>query len=175
MNSETLEEIYELIHIFKNHFYLNFIEIFGLNSSFYGSNKEKVIAVCALCTRLLEQLVEEKYQLLYKNADHDGHIDILEQLEEYLKFVRDFISRNISIVYDHLYVPDWNQVAEQNYLNQLTGSGEMHTDQDNEDADPYLDYYDDEDLYDYENERISAGQHTAGIQNWLDEAGDLPF
>ncbi|ABQ06546.1 restriction endonuclease [Flavobacterium johnsoniae] len=172
----TLEEIYQLIHLFKNHFELNFIQNFDRNANCYGRYKVLVAEVILLCIRLLEQEVEAKYQLLYKNVYHDGHVDILEQLEEYTKFFRDFVSEQIVVGFDFLYKQDWNVVAEQNYLNQLSSGREFETEQDFADDYQQMDYYEDEDYdYDFETEKISAEEWLVKIPVREIEPDDLPF
>ncbi|KAF2508717.1 hypothetical protein EYY60_16480 [Flavobacterium zhairuonense] len=172
-----LEEIYELVHLFKNHFDLIFIQKFDRNSNYYGKHKELVIEVRMLCARLLEHEVEDKYQKLYKNINQDGHVDLLEQLNDYFKFVRDLISEDIEVVYDHLYIQDWNVVAEQNYLDQLAIGRVIEIEEDFDGNYPYVGYYEDEDQYDYdfEKERVSVRQTAIEIQEWEIEPDDLPF
>lgn len=176
LSCEILEEVYELIFLFKNHFDQNFKLKFHSNSEFYGKYKTLIKEVYILCEKLLHEEIEVQYNFLYKNRNQDGHEDVLEQLDDHFKFVNDYMFEKLNIDYSYLFTPNWNEIAEQNYSNYLSIGNETGLAYPDEDQYPqYIDYLEDDyyDDYDYEREKLFAVEVTDPFDDV--EPDDLPF
>jgi DNA polymerase III delta prime subunit len=175
LSCQTLEELYELVFLFSNHFGLNFKHRFNNNSVEYGRFKNLIKEVYELCENLLIEEIDLQYKNLSINMDTDAHLDVIEKIESYINFIKEQMFNKFNINYETLINPNWNEIAEQNHSNFL--SSEMGLDINSENEDYNSDFYnyeeyEDED-YDFDKEKINSWQIIKEYD--IIEDDDLPF
>lgn len=171
LSCKSLEELYELVFLFSNHFELNFKNRFNYNSTDYGRFKNLIKEVYELCEDLLVQEIDSQYNYLSTNKDIDEYIDVIEKIESYINFIKEQMFDNFKVNFEILINPNWNEIAEQNHSNFLSYGNEFYLDSDIESND--LDYYSYEEDYDFEKEKINSSQ-VINEYNIIEE-DDLPF
>lgn len=172
LSCESLEELYEKINLFRNHYDLNFKDKFSTNSFFYGRYKSLVKEVKLLCQNLFIQEIDLQYDYLKKNIAKDEHLDVLNKLNDYLDFVKNDMFDSFEIDFQMFLNQDWNEIAELNYTNYLLKTEEIEY-QWNDDYYNEQFYYEDE--YDMEMEKSKSTQLAYKVNFDFDEHNDLPF
>lgn len=175
LSCQTLEELYELVFLFSNHFDIKFKQRFSNNSVEYGRYKNSIKEVRELCQTLLIEEINSQYKHLSINIYADEHLDVIQKTESYINFIKEQMFDKFNINYETLTNPNWNEIAEQNHSNFL--SSEMGLDINSENEDYNSDFYNYEEYddydFDFEKEKINSRQIINEYNIFEDD--DLPF
>lgn len=171
LSCEHLEDLYDIIFLFKNHYDFNFINKFDKNSLDYCCNKEVILEIYNECITLLNQEVDRSYNFLNTNIDVGAYQDVSEKLEEYIMFIKNQMFTEFDIDLSILKNKNWDEIAENNYSDFLTldkTSSNYYEEEENIDVNYELNYDYDEDYYNYDEEKRSFYATEISLD-------DLPF
>lgn len=170
LNCQNLEEIYEVVFLFRNHFALGFKEKFNENSNIYGRFKDSITKTYQLCNNLMSEEIEDQYQYLSGNSIINEHFDVIEKIESYIYFIREEMFENFTVNFEIINNRDWNEIAEQNSVNVLSFEEQL---EDNIDQDIYDSEMYGYEEYDFDSEKINSSQAVSDFD--LNSDDDYPF
>jgi len=173
LSCQILEELYELVFLFNNHFGINFKETFNTRSKYYGRYKVLIKEVYFFCEHLMMREVDSQYEYLSRNMDVDEHLDVIEKIESYLNFINERMFDNFKINYEILLSPNWNEIAELNYSNYLSYEKDMDLESRDIGFNQDFYYYDDYDDYDLEEEKVKSFKNIETFGEF--DNNDFPF
>ena len=169
LSCQTIEEIIELVDLFRNHYGYNLPLIFENNSSFYGLHKLSIKKIYEHCVDIFSNEIDHQYNVLMKNVDINLHYDTFQRIDHFHQYFVEYIFFNFSYDYSLIKEPQWEQIAETNYSDHLTFGSPDDYDSYHEEHDEY--YYDEyEDDYNFEEERQVFNYRLIDIRH-----DDLPF
>lgn len=171
LNCYILAEAYDIINLFKNNLNLDFTtKSSPLSKGVYSHYKE-----------LLYEEIELQYNFLFNsNIYENEHLDVIERIENHIKFIRSTLLLDFTIDYDILLENNWNEIALRNKTDPTISLSKKHSIEEESIHD--FNYYDfDYDFdydyeYDYEYEYYNKQPITNKTidleEGFLD---DLPF
>lgn len=179
LSCSDLEDLYETIVLFKNHYGISFKHKFDVNGIAYCNNKYMIHTINEHCGYLLNAQVDNYYNYLLKSKNVGEHVDVIERVEGYMQFVKEFMFGKFYVDYSTLTAPNWEEIAQRNYTDHLTTNSKY-----SDEFDPYEGYgneydledYDDE--YDIEEDRLMLNNYNVREifeSDLQDEHDNLPF
>lgn len=176
LSCQFLEEIIDIVQLFKKHYAFDF-KIVLSNPDNSLKYREEFDNIFSVCVDLFQEQIDSNYKILNKNIDDDFHIDVIDRLDDFHEFIKEYLFETFDVDYSIITDKDWNEIAKVNHISYLSLDEKSKTEYYDEHGNEYFDEYEyDEydDYYDFEQEKLKSipSQQIIFKDNFED---DFPF